>query len=92
VDFITDYVGLLDQVRGSYPSADIFCVSWEGWGAENQAHVGTAIAMFGDPRVYEVQFTIDSQDGFGCDYHPSAVTHQKLGAQLAQEITATLGL
>jgi hypothetical protein len=91
-DFIADYVGLLDQVRVSYPSTAIFCVSWDGWGAENQAHVGTAIAMFGDSRVYEVQFTIEPQDGFGCDYHPSAATHQKLGTQLAQEIATTLGL
>ena len=91
-DFVADYVALLGEIRGNYPNAAIFCVSWTGWGADNQAHVATAVQTFGDPGVHEVEFTIDAQDGWGCDYHPSVVTHQKLGAQLAEQITTTLGL
>jgi hypothetical protein len=54
--------------------------------------VSTAVDMLGDPAIHEVEFTIDPQDGWGCDFHPSVVTHQKLGAQLAEQITTTLGL
>ncbi|MCC6559280.1 MAG: hypothetical protein IT372_40675 [Polyangiaceae bacterium] len=90
--FVADYVSLLGAVRAHYPSAAIFCVTWAHWGAGNQGHVTTAISAFGDPGVHEVELTIEPQEGFGCDYHPSAATHARLGAELAQQIAATLGL
>ncbi|MCC6523046.1 MAG: hypothetical protein IT373_10330, partial [Polyangiaceae bacterium] len=90
-DFVTAYVGLLSTVRGYYPAAHIFCVSWESWGATAQGYIATAIAAFGDAAVSEVPFVVDANDGWGCDYHPGQTMQAKLGAELASAIQATMG-
>ncbi len=89
--FSADYVGLLATVRQNYPAATIVAVTWAHWGAGNEDLVHDAVATFADPNVLETQFSIDGADGWGCDYHPSAVTHQKLGAQLTALLESELG-
>lgn len=90
-DFVGAYVDLLGTVRGHYPNAAIFCVTWQHWGAENQGYVLSAIDQFADSNVHSVEFSIDPNDGWGCDYHPSLVTHQKLGQVLTTAFEQTLG-
>jgi hypothetical protein len=90
-DFVGAYVDLLTTVRGHYPMAAIFCVTWEHWGAQNQGYVSSAVTQFADANVHEVEFTIEAADGWGCDYHPSLATHAKLGALLTTELERTLG-
>ncbi|MBL8740411.1 MAG: hypothetical protein JNK04_04935 [Myxococcales bacterium] len=89
--FTADYVELLGTVRGYYPAAKIVAVTWAHWGASNEDLVHDAVATFADPDVVETQFSIDPADGWGCDYHPSATTHQKLGAQLTTLLETELG-
>jgi len=89
--FIDAYVDLLTAVRMHYPAAAIFAVRWAHWGATNEGYVSSAVTQLGDANVHEIEFAIESADGFGCDYHPSLVTHQKLGAQLTQTLHDTLG-
>lgn len=89
--FSADYVELLTTVRGNYPAAVIVAVTWAHWGSGNEQLVHDAVATFADPNVLETQFSIDPADGWGCDYHPSAVTHQKLGAQLTALLKSELG-
>lgn len=89
--FSADYVDLLSTVRGNYPAAIIVAVTWAHWGSGNEQRVHDAVATFADPNVLETQFSIDTADGWGCDYHPSAITHQKLGAQLTTLLESELG-
>lgn len=89
--FTADYVELLTLVRSNYPAATIIAVTWAHWGAGNEALVHGAVDNFADPNVLETRFAIDGADGWGCDYHPSAVTHQKLGAQLTELLQIELG-
>ncbi len=89
--FIADYVELLGEVRSRYPAADIFAIRWKHWGATSEGYVLTAVQQFADPKVHDLEFSIEPADGFGCDYHPSIATHQKLGALLTQTLTDTLG-
>jgi lysophospholipase L1-like esterase len=90
-DFVGAYVGLLTTVRQHRPEAAIFAVRWEHWGPTHMGWVSAALSQFADPDVHEVTFAIDPADGWGCDYHPSAVTHEKLGAQLATTFQSVLG-
>src|SRR5690349_6426137 len=89
--FSADYVDLLTTVRGNYPAATIVAVTWARWGSANEQRVHDAVATFAVPNVLETQFSIDRADGWGCGYHPSAVTHQKLGAQLTALLKSELG-
>jgi len=89
--FTADYVELLTLVRGNYPAATIVAVTWAHWGAGNEELVHDAVDDFADANVLETRFAIDAADGWGCDYHPSAITHQKLGAQLTELLQTELG-
>ncbi|MCA9618849.1 MAG: hypothetical protein KC731_07505 [Myxococcales bacterium] len=90
-DFVSAYVGLLTTVRQHRPNATIYTVRWEGWGSTHMSWVSSAVAQFGDADVHETDFSIDPNDGWGCDYHPSEATHAKLGAQLAATLKSDLG-
>jgi lysophospholipase L1-like esterase len=90
-DFVNAYVGLIHDVRSRYPDATIFCVGWQFWGADKETYVQQAIKSSGDPKLRFVEFTIDPADGWGCDYHPSAKTHAKLGQLLTVAIKDALG-
>jgi hypothetical protein len=90
-EFVGAYVDLLDAVRLRYPAALVFTVTWQHWGEPKAGWVADAMAMTGDPALRLLTFTIDPEDGFGCDYHPSLATHAKLGALLTQALEAELG-
>lgn len=90
-DFVSAYAALLAQIRGHYPQAHIFCISWADWGGTHEPWVQAAMDQTGDPDLTRISFATDAADGYGCDWHPSETTHAKHGAQLAAAIRATLG-
>lgn len=90
-EFEGAYVDLLGAVRSKYPAAHILAVHWSSWGATHEGWVTTALATFGDANTDDIQFTIDPNDGFGCDYHTNVVTNAKLGAVLAERLKSSLG-
>jgi hypothetical protein len=63
---------------------------------KNVAYVKSAVAAAnagGDPRVSFLDFGVQdgNASGFGCDYHPSAVTDQLMADKLAAAIKALTG-
>ncbi len=90
-DFVGAYVGLLGDVRTHYPDAAIIGITWAHWGAQHEGWVEAAFTQFGDANASTDRFTIDPEDGYGCDYHTNVVSNQKFGDQLAATIAA-LGL
>lgn len=87
------------QVRGHYPSAEIFlATSPMIGGSDHDVHGGylddaRARAMArGDMRVHRIEVPRqDAADGLGCDYHPSVATHAIDGAVVASAIRAVTG-
>ncbi len=90
-DFEGAYAALLGDVRQTYPSAMIFCVTWAHWGASKEGWVQKAMTMTGDANLRHVGFSIDPADGLGCDYHTNLVTNGKLGALLTKALQDELG-
>lgn len=90
-DFVPAYVALIQQIRAYYPAAMIFCVSWAHWGAAHEQWVLDAMTQSGAANLRHLGFAIDPADGWGCDYHPSLTTHQKLGQQLTEALQTELG-
>ncbi|NUO49376.1 MAG: SGNH/GDSL hydrolase family protein [Polyangiaceae bacterium] len=89
--FVADYVALLGTVRQRHPSAYILGVTWAHWGGGNEALVTDALAQFGDANSGTLQFSIDPNDGLGCDYHTNVVTNGKLGVLLKDTLQERLG-
>ena len=85
------YVALLGAVRERYPQAPIFTVTWAHWGGEHEQWVADAVSETGDANIEVVPFEIQNDEGFGCDYHPSAATHARLGEELTQVLQTKLG-
>jgi lysophospholipase L1-like esterase len=94
--FVAAYQGLLSDVRARYPSAHIFAALGPMLGgaelASARTFINEAIANLHDAQVQLIEFpTQDGSTGFGCDWHPSAQTHQAMGTQLAAAIKSALG-
>jgi len=82
-DFIEAYVSLLERARRLHPRALLVAIRWEHWGTSKQHLVSDAVKRFSDDRLLEIQFNIERDEGMGCDGHPSAETHGRLGKKLA---------
>jgi hypothetical protein len=89
--FVADYVSLLGTVRQRHPSAYILAITWANWGGNNEALVEDAVTTFADANSGTLQFSIDPNDGLGCDYHTNVVTNGKLGVLLRDTLQERLG-
>jgi hypothetical protein len=97
-DFEAAYVALLERIRAAYPDAAILCTLGPGSGAEHTTAVGfianavEARVAQGDAKV--TTFTLpatNASDGYGCDWHPSLRTHERMAEALTAALRAELG-
>ncbi len=98
-------VKLVDRVRALYPTALVVCCVGSmltdtyppGKQTLTRARAGVHLAVdqkrkAGDARVTYLEFpTQDPAIGYGCDYHPSARTHQMMAQRLAAHLKTELG-
>ncbi len=94
--YVTAYVGFLHQVRQHYPAAQIICTSspmLSGTDHSSEAaDVQSAITQVGDPKVAFLDFVTQSDSaGYGCDGHPSLITHQAMATVLVAKIRSLMG-
>ena len=99
------YLAFVRDVRARYPDAEILCGlgpmlsdDWpEGRRARSTARDAiqgaiAALAAAGDARIHLVEFPVqDGSTGYGCDWHPSLATHERMAAQLEAALRAHLG-
>jgi lysophospholipase L1-like esterase len=98
-EFVAAYVALLERVRSAYPDALILCSVGPLLGGTDlttaRANIASAVqqrADAGDPGVKTFEFAqTDPNDGYGCDYHPSLVTHEIMAGVLTEVLAAELG-
>ena len=80
------------DVRSRYAGATIFCVGGPFLGDTATQYIESAIQAANDPKVKLLSFpSPDPADGWGCDYHPSQATHEKLGQVLTSALQQELG-
>ena len=94
--FTAAYRAFLQRVRGKYPGALILCtVAPLLGGAElttARAYINEAITAVGDARIKSLDLApTDANDGWGCDFHPSIKTHQKMAAVVTARLQTELG-
>jgi lysophospholipase L1-like esterase len=94
--FTGAYRTFLQHVRGKYPAALILCTVAPLLGGadltEARAYIDAAVAATGDARIKSFPMAqTDPADGWGCDFHPSVKTHQKMAATLTAQLKAELG-
>jgi hypothetical protein len=95
--FQDSYSVLLARIRGHYPDAYILCtVGPMLSGADLQAArdgIAGAVQLrmeAGDERLGVWEMNV-SNDAPGCDSHPNLATHEQMGLELANELSARLG-
>lgn len=104
--FRAAYAALVETVRTNYPDAVIFCTvgpMLSDTYPEGTMALSTARSYInrvvedrkrgGDDKVRFLEFPQQdgAANGLGCDWHPSAKTHQLMAQQLAEAISAELG-
>lgn len=98
-EFEAAYVAFLERVRDAYPDAWILCTVaplLNGTDLSSaRSYIANAVAQrsaAGDAKVKAFELSpTNGADGYGCDWHPSQITHEKMAAELTAEIRATLG-
>jgi len=95
--FVGAYVDLLDQIRLHYPGARILCTVAPLLGEPDSStvlgYIDEAIAQraaAGDTNVARVDLDA-TNDGWGCDWHPSIATHQAMATKLETVLADELG-
>jgi lysophospholipase L1-like esterase len=91
-EFETAYRELILLVRSRNPSAPIYCIAGEFLNATATTYIGNAIAASGDANVELLELpAVLPAEGWGCDWHPSEVTHLRFGGLVADRLRADLG-
>ncbi|MCD7771330.1 MAG: GDSL-type esterase/lipase family protein [Oscillospiraceae bacterium] len=94
-EYKTEYVEFIKQIRENNPDAYIICALGI-MGNELYPMVEEAVSEYvnetGDEKVTSFEFDVQSSsDGYGADWHPSAVTQEKSAEALAEFIREWLG-
>lgn len=88
------YVEFLKTVRTNNPDAKILCtlgIMGDGLYSTIETAVADYTAETGDNNVFSMKFDVQSApDGYGADWHPSPVTHEKAAGKLVAEIQSLM--
>lgn len=93
-----EYAEFLKKVRKCNPDAYILCTLGTMGGTELYPYIEKAVESFksetGDKRVscFPVPTQDSANDGIGSDWHPSAITQQKLAYVVADKICNAIGI
>jgi len=93
--YVNAMIAFVAQIRGHYPSAPIVLttspmLNTTAEHTAQRAYLETAAAS--DPHTTVLDFAQqDEADGYGCDYHPSEITAQKMADKLKLHLHTLLG-
>ncbi len=86
------YAAFLEQVRALNPDAVIICTLGIMGCEELYPYLEEAVAASGDEKITCYQSpTQNAANGYGADWHPSAVTHEQNAYLLADKICTAIG-
>ncbi len=96
-EFTEGYVAFLKQIRGCNPNAYIICTLGTMGGENLYPYIEEAVAQRkadGDNEImcYASVVQNGNADGYGSDWHPSAVTQQNSAYVMADKICQALGI
>lgn len=96
-EFVEGYIDFLNTIREKNPQAYIICTLGTMGCEDVYTLVEQAVDEYkvksGDERIMSYQSTVQNQaDGYGSDWHPSAVTQQNSAYVLADKICQVLGM
>ena len=95
--FVDTYISFIEQLKSYYPNVTIICAvgvmmsDWYPVGAQHwtriQEHVQAVTKHFNGNKVHYFKMEPQAEkNGYGEDWHPSAVTHLEMAAQLTDFI------
>ncbi len=96
-EFRDGYLAFLKTVREKNPDATIICTLGIMGCTELYPYIEEAVEMFKsevDDNIYCYESTVQNgnADGYGSDWHPSAITQQNNGYIMADKICQALGI
>lgn len=98
-DFTDVYSAFVEDIRGKFPNADIYCAVGPMLYGDNltsaRSYINGVVTnrnTSGDEKVHYIEFvTQDAANGYGEDWHPSLITHGIMADQLTAQIKSDLG-
>lgn len=96
-EFVTAYQALLTHLREKYPAAYILCMVPTLLSGNDLAQAKTYIEKAVAARKAAADANLEAwsmsvtEDGWGCDWHPSMATHANMAAALTQKLQSLMG-
>jgi lysophospholipase L1-like esterase len=88
--FVSAYVGFVTMLEARFPAVKILVATSPMNGDPKLVGYLQEVAAQTDVTVVELAVQ-QAADGYGCDYHPSAVTHTRMAATIVPAIRAVTG-
>jgi lysophospholipase L1-like esterase len=91
--YVTAYASFIEQIRAAYGAdIEIVVASSPMLGEPDHTTQAGYLQQLVEPHVsyLDLPTQLDA-DGYGCDYHPSEITQQKMAAALVVKVRALLG-
>lgn len=83
---------LLDQLRADYPQVPFYLIASPMLSGEARASQVAAMQSLAKDNVHFLDLgKIEREEGYGCDYHPNALTQSRLGQELEAVLRRDLG-
>ena len=91
-EFIQEYANFIDVVRKNNPESFIICTVGTMIGNKIiYPLIEKAVELVGDNKIICFESPKqDKEDGYGANYHPSVITHEKLSKLVAEKIKSLL--
>jgi hypothetical protein len=90
--FIAQYRGFIDGIFGRYPDVQIVCAISSREPVKTYVReLVDSMRKEGNGRIHFYSFAQVPRELCGCDWHPGAAAHEKIGRELADVIRPLLG-
>jgi len=93
--YVNAMIAFVAQIRGHYPRVPIVLTTSPMLGGEQhtteKAYLDTVAASDRRTTVLDLDVQDGGADGFGCDFHPSEATAQKMANKLTARLRSLLG-
>lgn len=82
---------LLTRIQTDYPNKPVFLIVSPMLSGDSRASQKAVFTQLQSEQITMLDLTkIEAEDGYGCDYHPNTITHQRLGQQLQEALITEL--
>ncbi len=91
MQYKTQFAKLLDQIQKDYPQTPVYLIASPMLGGDSRSSQIKVLQSFENDLIRFTDIgTIESNEGYGCDYHPNIITNKRMASNLVDRLKTDL--